>query len=101
MAAIPHNIRRVVGVLTVLLLGLFGVVWVGANPVGGGVLIALSVIRLVMLVRELGGDAKSEALRARLADLDKEIAEVETRPRPSGPGAEPKHRGAEPNRHGG
>ncbi len=45
MAAIPTNVRRIVGVLTVLLLGLFGVVWVGANPLGGGVLLALILVQ--------------------------------------------------------
>ncbi len=73
MAAIPTNVRRIVGVLTVLLLGLFGVVWVGANPLGGGVLLALAFVRLVLLVRELGTAASLEHLRARLATLDREL----------------------------
>lgn len=90
MAAMPQSVRRIVGVLTVLLLGLFGVVWVGANPIGGGILLTLSFLRLVVLVRDLRGAAHAEELLARLAQLDKEIAQGEAKPT-STSGDDPQH----------
>ncbi len=66
---------RIVAVVTVILLGLFGVVWVGANPIGGGILLALATFRLVALVRKLRSDAETERLRHRLAQIDRELEE--------------------------
>jgi hypothetical protein len=68
-----------VGVLTVLILGIAGVVWVGASPLGGGAVLAMAAVRLVLLVRELRHGVRSEELHRRLAQLDKEIAESDTR----------------------
>jgi len=67
--------RRIVAVVTVILLGLFGAVWVGANPIGGGILLALAAFRLGALVRKLRADAETERLRQRLAQIDRELEE--------------------------
>jgi len=86
--SMSETAQRIVAVVTVLLLGLFGVVWVGANPVGGGILLALATFRLVALVRKLRSDAHTERLRHRLAQIDRELEE------PGGPGDT--HRDSQP-----
>ena len=72
-ALIPKGARRVAGALTIILLGIFGVVWVGSNRIGGGILLGLALTRAVLLVRELREDRVTRDLRKRLAQLDSEI----------------------------